>query len=426
MSEIPEELIEQAARDERHRQILRELGLSSYMVVPLVVRGRTLGVIIFAMAESRRRYEQTDLEVAEDLARRAAVAIDNARLYEEAQKVSEVRARLAAIVESSDDAIISKTLDGIITSWNLGAQKIYGYSAEEVIGKPIDILVPPEYPNEIPQILERLRRGEAINHYETVRVTKDGRRLDISLSVSPIRDSAGVILGASAIARDITERKRVEEALREVREAERKRMARDLHDGALQDLTYAVGEAQLARMLSEDNELDERLEQMVSALECAVQGVREAIYDLRLQEERDRPFRESLEALLEISRQRNPGCNIRLDLEGQVRLSSLGESGVELLRIIQEALNNVRRHSGAENVLISLRIEGNQLVAEIEDDGRGFDPNTTQARIGQKSMSERVAALDGELEVQSEPGKGTRVRVRAPLSVANGERGERG
>ncbi|MDQ4002172.1 MAG: PAS domain S-box protein [Actinomycetota bacterium] len=141
----------------------------------------------------------------------AVVAHEN---ITERKQDEEIRARLAAIVESSEDAIIAKTLEGVITDWNRGAQKIYGYSAEEVLGKPINILVPPERPNEIPMILEKLRRGEAIDHYETVRVAKDGRRLNISLTISPIRDSAGNIAGASTIARNITQRKRTEEALR--------------------------------------------------------------------------------------------------------------------------------------------------------------------------------------------------------------------
>ncbi|MBV9452918.1 MAG: PAS domain S-box protein, partial [Rubrobacter sp.] len=133
----------------------------------------------------------------------------------ERKRAEEVRARLAAIVESSEDAIIGKTLEGTITNWNRGAQKIYGYSAEEVVGKPINILAPPDRPDEIPKILQRLRRGETIEHYETVRMTKDGRRLHISLRISPIRDWSGNIVGASAIARDITERKRAQEALKQ-------------------------------------------------------------------------------------------------------------------------------------------------------------------------------------------------------------------
>jgi PAS domain S-box-containing protein len=133
----------------------------------------------------------------------------------ERKRAEEDRARLAAIVESSDDAIISKTLEGIITSWNKGAERTYGYSAEEAVGQRISMLVPPERPNEIPRILESIRRGEKVDHFETARMAKDGRRLEISLTVSPIRNSAGDIVGASTIARDISERKRAEEALRE-------------------------------------------------------------------------------------------------------------------------------------------------------------------------------------------------------------------
>ena len=137
----------------------------------------------------------------------------------ERRPVEEERARFAAIVESSDDAIIGKTLDGIITSWNKGAQSIYGYSVNEAVGQPITMLVPPERPDEVSKILEKVRRGEKVVHSETVRVTKDGRRLDISLTVSPIKNSEGDIIGASTIARDITERKHGEEALRFLAEA---------------------------------------------------------------------------------------------------------------------------------------------------------------------------------------------------------------
>lgn len=125
------------------------------------------------------------------------------------------RAMLAAIIESSDDAIISKTFDGIIRSWNAGAERIFGYSESEAAGQPITLIIPPELHQEERSILERLRRGERIEHYETVRVAKDGRRLDISLTISPLRNSDGNFIGASKVARDITERKRAELALRE-------------------------------------------------------------------------------------------------------------------------------------------------------------------------------------------------------------------
>jgi PAS domain S-box-containing protein len=127
--------------------------------------------------------------------------------------------RLAAIVESSDDAIISKDLNGIIRSWNRGAERIFGYTPEEAIGKPITLLIPKNVHNEEPAILERLRRGERVDHYETVRQRKDGTLVDVSLTVSPLADSTGRVMGASKIARDISERRITEAALRREHEA---------------------------------------------------------------------------------------------------------------------------------------------------------------------------------------------------------------
>jgi len=131
----------------------------------------------------------------------------------ERKKAEEKNKQLAAIVESSDDAIIAKTLDGVITSWNAGAEKTYGYLAQEIIGKPITTLIPPNQGNELQEIMEKLRRGEHIEHYETARIRKDKKQIQISLTISPILDNEGKIIGASTIARDITEHKKAEEAL---------------------------------------------------------------------------------------------------------------------------------------------------------------------------------------------------------------------
>src|SRR5580700_9398677 len=122
---------------------------------------------------------------------------------------------LAAIVDSSDDAIVSKTLEGIITSWNAGAERVFGYTAKEAIGQPISMIIPLDRHDEETTILARLSQGERIEHFDTVRVRKDGTKLEISLTISPVRDAAGKIIGASKIARDFTERKRVERALHE-------------------------------------------------------------------------------------------------------------------------------------------------------------------------------------------------------------------
>jgi len=130
-----------------------------------------------------------------------------------ALRKSENDAILAAIVQGSDDAIFSKTLDAVITSWNPGAERIYGYKAEEVIGQPVSILVPADLPDDVYAIMERIKSGERVDHYETVRKHKDGRLIDISLTVSPIRNGQGEIVGASTIARDITARRAAERTL---------------------------------------------------------------------------------------------------------------------------------------------------------------------------------------------------------------------
>jgi PAS domain S-box-containing protein len=115
-----------------------------------------------------------------------------------------LQAQLAAIVASSDDAIVSKNLDGSIQSWNAGAERIFGWKADEVIGKPITIIIPPDRLHEEPKILARLRSGDRVDHFETIRMTKDGRLIPISVTISPVRDSTGKIIGASKIARDVT------------------------------------------------------------------------------------------------------------------------------------------------------------------------------------------------------------------------------
>ncbi|MFZ0784806.1 MAG: PAS domain S-box protein, partial [Candidatus Acidiferrales bacterium] len=125
------------------------------------------------------------------------------------------RSRLAAIVESSDDAIVSKNLSGVITSWNKGAERVFGHTAEEAIGRHITLIIPSDRNAEEAMILDRIRRGQPVEHFETVRVRKDGTHVDVSLTISPVRDSTGRVIGASKVARDVTERKRVEEAIKE-------------------------------------------------------------------------------------------------------------------------------------------------------------------------------------------------------------------
>jgi PAS domain S-box-containing protein len=168
----------------------------------------------YVHAEGHPVWVSLNVSLVKDSKDRPLYLIAQMQDITEHKRAEEARSLLAAIVESSDDAIIGKTLDGTITNWNKGAEKLYGYSTDEAVGHPISILVPSDRPNEVPEILQRLRRGQSLDHYETVRVAKDGRLLDVSLTISPITDSEGNITGASTIARDIIKRKRAEEELR--------------------------------------------------------------------------------------------------------------------------------------------------------------------------------------------------------------------
>ncbi|MBI4799572.1 MAG: PAS domain S-box protein, partial [Desulfarculus sp.] len=226
-------------------------GLASSIALPLVVEGQTLGALsVYAARPEAFPQEEVDLlvEMADDLAfgikglrargelERATgelrrhrddleglVAERTAELYRANEQLkwemaehlrAELEAlKLAAIVQSSTDGIISKGLDGLITSWNQGAEQIYGYQAEEVLNRHASMLAPPERAGEVTEILDQVRQGRAVSHFETVRRRKDGSLVDVSLNVSPLRDSQGQIMGASTIARDITERKLVQAEL---------------------------------------------------------------------------------------------------------------------------------------------------------------------------------------------------------------------
>ena len=192
---------------------------------------------------------------------------------------------LAAIVANSDDAIISHDLDGVVTSWNAGAERMFGYTAAETVGGPVFVIAAPDRPDEMPSIIGRIRRGERVEHYETIRRAKNGRLIDISLSVSPIRDSTGRITGASKIARDITERKQLEQAL--LRHAElTARSKADLQEFAFvtshdlqEPLRTITSFTQLLR-LRYQGRLDEQADEYIRYITGASARMAELIRDL--------------------------------------------------------------------------------------------------------------------------------------------------
>ncbi len=182
--------------------LVRGLGIQTYACHPLMTGGRLLGTLSFA-SRSRPEFDEDELKFIR-------IVTNSAALVLEQLKSVEARLHLAAIVASSDDAIISKNLDGLISSWNSGAERIFGYESSEIVGRPVTVLIPEERHHEEAAIMERIRGGESFEHFETVRQRKDGSLVDISLTISPIRDADGKITGVSKIGRDITLQKKNE------------------------------------------------------------------------------------------------------------------------------------------------------------------------------------------------------------------------
>jgi PAS domain S-box-containing protein len=266
----------------------------------------------------------------------------------------------------------------------------------------------------------RALRGETTVGGEVRFVRPDGSHYDVLISTAPLNNADGNLVGAVAGLLDITERKRAEEErdrLRQqdlearVQREERRRIARDLHDVVLQDLSGVLQSLRLTHLRSNNAESD--LEEELEALRRVSAGLRSAIYDLR--HEREYSFVESVESLVEVNRKLTPERVVTLMIEESFRGVFPPEVGVELLRILKEALANVRRHSGARNVEVRLRTESETLVAEVTDDGRGFDPMVARGGVGLVGMRERVEGLGGKIELRSRPGEGTKVTVRVPV-----------
>ena len=246
-------------------------------------------------------------------------------------------------------------------------------------------------------------------------IAGDGRVVWVWDQATLVRDEEGHPLYWLGVQYDITERKRAEEALKEIREAERRRIARDLHDGVLQDLSYTTAAMGLIMLDAKGTGLEEELQKAIDAIRRAAEGLRGVVNDLRLEEERNRPFSELVESVVQRNRMMARGQEIGLEVEEGFPATPFGDAGTEILRVIQETLTNARRHSGARNVRVTLQSEGDEIEAEISDDGKGFGPGTAPG-VGLRSMRERAVALGGKLEIESQVGQGTTVRLRAPMT----------
>jgi PAS domain S-box-containing protein len=450
------------------------------------------------------------------------------------KRAEEARFRHAAIVESSEDAIASVTLDGVIASWNAGAHRIFGYTESEAVGKPVTTLVPPERLDEENKILETLKAGRRIDQFETVRVTKTGDRINVSVSISPIKDSTGKIVSFSGISRNITERKRAEERLREyekavegveeiigvvdreyrlllanrhylkmrnmtreqvvgrlvpdvlgkevfenvikpkldecfrgevvryemkfsyptvgerdlllsyfpieaengtidraacilhditdrkraerniieAQEQERSRIARELHDDINQRL--AVLAVQLERLQGDPSDIQSwarELRKDVIEISSDVQSLSHELHSSSLE------YLGVVAGMKSWCKEFAGRQRIEVDFLGDVTSAVSAEISLTLFRVLQEALHNVIKHSGAKRVEVRLREDSGEIHLTVGDLGRGFeiDAGTQRKGLGLTSMQERVRLVNGTISIDSKLMGGTTIHVRVPF-----------
>lgn len=243
---------------------------------------------------------------------------------------------------------------------------------------------------------------------------KDGSLAEVEVNVSAVPYNGETAM--CIVAHDVTERKRAEAMLEEIREAERNRIARELHDSTLQDIVYALQEIQVMQVVAGD-EGDPALEDTAEALRRSVEGLRGAIFELRLKGVLDRSLVSSLESLVDLNRRMSRGkYELELVVGDDFPASLPDKTGQEITRLVQEALTNVRRHAEAGHARVELGLDGELAYVEVSDDGRGFDPESARTGIGRQSMSHRALELGGDFSVRSAPGEGTRARFSIPLS----------
>ena len=330
-------------------------------------------------------------------------------------------ANYRSIFEDAVEGIFQTTAEGKFLTANPALARMYGYDSPEDLLEKVSsigdqIYAEPERRGEFGRLIQR---DGFVQDFE-MRVRRgDGKVAWISINARAVRDDEGETVVYEGFAKDITEQKRAEEALGEIREAERRRIARELHDVVLQDLTYALQALQVTQRMPDSVDRDAEAGRQVEALKRAVAGIRDAIYDLRLEGADEQTLARSLESILELSRQLSPGCAFGLSVGDGFPKDARGPLAVEVARVVQEALANVRRHSGAERATVRLLAREDEAVVEVEDDGRGLAPGTA-AGMGLTGMRERATSLGGEVEVEGSVGAGTRVSLRVPLAALSG------
>ncbi len=362
-------------------------------------------------------------------------------------KLDDATRRLGAIVESSSDAILSVTPDGFVTTWNAGAERIFGYTANEMIGRSILTIIPPHLYRDKAWLLATVRSAHDIHTYDAMRLTKDGRCIDVSVTLSPLKDALGQFVGVSKVIRDISERKRAETLLHQAHEAleikvqertgelrrannslrelsgrlmqvqeeERSRLARDLHDEVGQLLTALKIDLQEIH----HGEVEEtRFDSLTDSLELVdrlLTQVRTLALDLRPSLLDDLGLVPALRWYANRQATRN-GWTLSLSVDEMTwRVPAPIE--VACFRVVQEALTNIAKYARARTIDLTLRRQDEEVTLILQDDGVGFDVLSARQRaqggesIGLLGMEERVRLAGGNLVIVSVPGQGTRLQL---------------
>ncbi len=354
------------------------------------------------LADARRELEDTN---------RGIIA-----LHTELESGRHAAARLAAIVESSDNAIISMTPDCVIQTWNVGAQRLLGHPEARIVGEPIDTLLAPESREDFATLLKRLRSGEHAQPYDTRWRRADGALLDVAVTVSALRDTRGELVGFSAVAQDITEWLVTQAELAATQAesevlAERDRVARDLHDTVIQRIFGAGLALQSTIPLVRYAPVADRLKTVIGDLDNTIKELRGAIFDLHQTPQRATNLRARLFDLVN-SAERGLGFVPTISFAGTIDAVP-DPMATHVLAVVQEALSNIIRHAHASAAEVALDVD-TDLVVEVNDNGLGLGP--TPRASGLTNMRERAETFGGSFQITSKPGAGTQLRWRVPLA----------
>lgn len=346
-----------------------------------------------------------------DLHSMIEMALYRHKMELEARKNEEI---LSITLKSINDAVIGATLDGTIISWNKGAEKIFGYSEEEVRGKNLLLLTPPFYPNELPDILDKIGGNIEVEHYETVRQRKNGEVINVSLKINPIRGLMNEVTGVSLIARDITAKKQLEREILEISEKERRRIGKDLHDNLGQNLTGISLQLKLLENKLQEAECPEEVEsaqRIRDMLNQSIKQTRNLAKNLLTVTLENQGLSVALKELtLQIESLYNCKIECSTDLENDI---TDGTMATQMYQIAQEAITNAKRHGEADKVEVSLKEEDSEYLLQVRDDGKSVKRHESQG-LSLKIMEFRSNIINGRLSLFDNEHSGTTVICRVP------------